>query len=44
MERTSISPSLREEDRNGDGEIDVRSIYENGKLKSREAADPELLR
>jgi len=40
--RTALS--LREEDRNGDGEIDVRSIYENGKLKSREAADPELLR
>ncbi len=31
--------SLREEDANGDGTIDVRSRYENGKLKNREITD-----
>ena len=33
----------RGEDKNGDGEIDIRSIYENGKLKQRQISDPALL-
>jgi len=33
----------REEDVNGDGKVDVTSSYENGKLKSREVADPALV-
>jgi hypothetical protein len=33
----------REEDMNGDGKPDVTSQYENGKLKSREVADPSLV-
>jgi hypothetical protein len=32
----------REEDKNGDGKIDVTSVYENGKLVRREIADPNL--
>jgi len=32
----------REEDLNGDGKIDVTSIYQNGKLVKREIADPAL--
>ncbi len=35
--------SRREEDANGDGTIDITSVYENGKLKSREVADPSLV-
>ena len=31
----------REEDKNGDGKIDVVSIYENGKLKQRQINDPD---
>ena len=34
--------SRREEDKNGDGKIDVTSVYENGKLVRREIADPSL--
>ena len=34
--------SKREEDRNGDGSIDVTSYYKNGKLVQREISDPEL--
>ncbi|CAG0991402.1 hypothetical protein MYXO_02422 [Myxococcaceae bacterium] len=33
----------REEDVNGDGTIDVKSTYENGKLKNREISDPSLV-
>ena len=33
----------REEDKNGDGVIDVTSIYEDGKLKRREVTDPDLV-
>ena len=33
----------REEDMNGDGKIDVVSLYENGKLVRREISDPALL-
>jgi tetratricopeptide (TPR) repeat protein len=36
--------ALREEDVDGDGEIDVRSHYERGKLVRRELARPELAR
>ena len=35
--------SSREEDVNGDGTIDVKSTYENGKLKNREISDPSLV-
>lgn len=35
--------SSREEDVNGDGSIDIKSIYEDGKLKSREISDPSLV-
>jgi hypothetical protein len=35
--------SKREEDLNGDGEIDVTSLYRNGKLYRREILDPSLL-
>ena len=35
--------SSREEDVNGDGTIDIKSIYEDGKLKSREISDPSLV-
>ena len=34
---------LREEDLDGDGRIDVRSRYEEGRLVSREVEDPALL-
>jgi hypothetical protein len=33
----------REEDKNGDGNIDITSIYENGRLKTREISDPSLV-
>ena len=33
----------REEDKNGDGQVDVTSIYENGKLVRREISDPDLV-
>ena len=33
----------REEDLNGDGEIDVTSLYRNGKLYRREILDPDLV-
>ena len=33
----------REEDVNGDGNIDVTSVYENGKLVRREVTDPGLV-
>jgi hypothetical protein len=33
----------REEDVNGDGSIDITSIYENGKLVKREISDPTLV-
>jgi hypothetical protein len=33
----------REEDKNGDGVVDVLSLYENGKLKERQILDPELV-
>jgi hypothetical protein len=33
----------REEDKNGDGKPDVVSIYEDGKLKERQIADPSLV-
>jgi hypothetical protein len=33
----------REEDANGDGTIDITSVYENGKLKTREVSDPSLI-
>jgi len=33
----------REEDANGDGKVDIISVYENGKLKSREVSDPALV-
>jgi hypothetical protein len=33
----------REEDANGDGKVDIISVYENGKLKSREVSDPTLV-
>jgi hypothetical protein len=33
----------REEDVDGDGKIDVTSIYENGKLVRREISDPALV-
>jgi hypothetical protein len=35
--------SSREEDVNGDGQVDVKSSYENGKLKNREISDPSLV-
>jgi len=34
---------LREEDLDGDGEIDVRSHYTDGRLSRKEILDPELL-
>jgi hypothetical protein len=33
----------REEDMNGDGKIDVTSIFQGGKLVSREISDPTLM-
>ncbi|MCH2169271.1 hypothetical protein MK489_00690 [Myxococcota bacterium] len=33
----------REEDKTGDGQIDITSIYENGRLVRREISDPSLL-
>ena len=33
----------REEDVNGDGVADVKSIYEDGKLVRREISDPALV-
>ena len=33
----------REEDKNGDGNIDVTSIYKNGKLHRREISDPNMV-
>ena len=33
----------REEDKNGDGEIDITSIYKDGKLQKREISDPSLV-
>ena len=33
----------REEDKNGDGQIDITSIYEKGKLVKREINDPSLV-
>ena len=33
----------REEDKNGDGEMDIKSIYENGRLVRREISDPSLV-
>ena len=33
----------REEDVNGDGSIDIISVYENGRLVSREVSDPALM-
>ena len=33
----------RERDTNGDGKVDIVSIFENGKLVRREIADPSLL-
>ena len=33
----------REEDKDGDGNIDITSIYENGKLVKREISDPSLV-
>ena len=33
----------REEDKNGDGNIDVVSIYKNGKLVRREISDPTMV-
>ena len=33
----------REEDKNGDGVIDVISIYENGKLVKREFTNPDMV-
>jgi len=35
--------ATREEDVNGDGTVDVRSTYENGKLKNREISDPSVV-
>jgi len=35
--------SKREEDKNGDGSIDVTSIYKNGKLVRREISDPNMV-
>ena len=35
--------SEKEEDNDGDGQIDITSFYENGKLKRREISDPSLL-
>lgn len=35
--------ATREEDVNGDGTIDVKSSYENGKLKNREISDPSVV-
>ena len=32
----------REEDKNGDGKIDVTSVYENGKLVRREITDANM--
>jgi antitoxin component YwqK of YwqJK toxin-antitoxin module len=44
-EQIAGKPSLkqRDEDKNGDGTIDVKSVYENGKLKQREISDPTLM-
>ena len=33
----------REEDVNGDGQIDIISVYENGRLVRREVSDPALM-
>jgi hypothetical protein len=33
----------REEDKNGDGNIDITSIYKNGKLVRREISDPNMV-
>ena len=33
----------REEDKNGDGNVDVTSIYKDGKLVKREITDPSLV-
>ena len=33
----------RDEDKNGDGTIDVKSVYEDGKLRQREISDPALV-
>ena len=35
--------SKREQDVNGNGKIDITSIYENGKLVRREILDPSLI-
>lgn len=35
--------ATREEDVNGDGSVDVKSTYENGKLKNREISDPSVV-
>ena len=44
-EQIAGKPSLkqRDEDKNGDGTIDIKSVYENGKLKQREISDPALV-
>ena len=39
----SATLARREEDKNGDGEMDIKSIYENGKLVKREISDPSLV-
>jgi hypothetical protein len=33
----------REEDKNGDGNIDITSIYKDGKLVRREISDPNMV-
>ena len=33
----------REEDKDGDGTVDVTSVYEKGRLKSRQISDPNLV-
>lgn len=35
--------ALREEDLDGDGAVDVRSLYEGGRLVRREFSDPRLV-
>ncbi len=33
----------KEEDKNGDGSVDITSYYENGKLVRKEVSDPSVL-
>jgi antitoxin component YwqK of YwqJK toxin-antitoxin module len=40
---TQVALARKEEDVNGDGKVDVTSIYKNGKLVRKEVSDPSLV-